>query len=45
MGLLDVQCLSIRYDDTVNPVVSDLSFSVDAGQSLGAKHIALVDPR
>ncbi len=35
MGLLDVQGLSIRYSDTEKPVVSDLSFSVEAGESLG----------
>lgn len=35
MSLLDVNDLSISYTDTAKPVVNKLSFSVEAGQSLG----------
>jgi len=35
MSLLDVKNLSIRYADSAKPVVNDLSFSIEAGQSLG----------
>lgn len=35
MSLLEVKHLSIRYADTAKPVVNDVSFSVEAGQSLG----------
>jgi oligopeptide/dipeptide ABC transporter ATP-binding protein len=35
MSLLDVNDLSISYADTAKPVVNQLSFSVEAGQSLG----------
>lgn len=34
MSLLDVRNLSIRYADTAKPVVRDLNFSLEAGQSL-----------
>ena len=34
MGLLDVNDLSISYADNAKPVVNQLSFSVEAGQSL-----------
>ncbi len=35
MSLLDVKKLSIRYSDNQRPVVKDLSFSIEAGESLG----------
>jgi len=35
MGLLDVKDLSIRYADSAKPVVKNLSFAIEAGQSLG----------
>jgi len=35
MSLLDVKDLSIRYADSAKPVVKNLSFSIEAGQSLG----------
>jgi ABC-type glutathione transport system ATPase component len=35
MALLNVNNLSIRYADSAKPAVSDLSFKVEAGQSLG----------
>ena len=35
MALLDVNELSIRYADSAKPAVSDLSFTIAAGQSLG----------
>ena len=35
MSLLEVENLSIRYADTEKPVVRNLSFSIEAGQSLG----------
>ena len=35
MSLLDVNDLSISYADSAKPVVNHLSFSVEAGQSLG----------
>jgi oligopeptide/dipeptide ABC transporter ATP-binding protein len=35
MGILDVDNLTIRYDDTASPVVDGLSFSVAPGEALG----------
>jgi len=35
MSLLDVKQLSIRYADSAKPVVQNLSFTIEAGQSLG----------
>ena len=35
MSLLEVNELSIRYADSAQPVVNDLSFVIEAGQSLG----------
>jgi peptide/nickel transport system ATP-binding protein len=35
MSLLDVKDLSIRYTDSDKPVVNELSFTVEAGESLG----------
>ncbi len=35
MSLLEVKDLSIRYGDSAQPVVNNLSFAVEAGQSLG----------
>ena len=35
MSLLDVKDLSIRYADSAQSVVKNLSFSIEAGQSLG----------
>jgi len=35
MSLLEVNDLSIRYADSAKPVVQNLSFAIEAGQSLG----------
>jgi len=35
MGLLDVYNLSVTYDDATDAVVTDLSFSIERGETLG----------
>jgi len=35
MRLLEVNDLTIRYADSIRPVVQGLSFGIEAGESLG----------